>query len=70
MPECTLAPHVDDFVKKSHSFTLSIRKLRKEFAKCSHCDQYPDCILRLSFQDRIRTAVSELSEEWNLSESF
>lgn len=70
MPDCPLAPHVDDFIQKSHSFTLSIRRLRREFANCASCDQFPDCALRLGFQERIRAAVSELTEEWNLSESF
>jgi len=70
MPECTLAPHVDDFIKKSHSFALSIRTLRKEFAKCPQCDHYQTCTLRADFHDRVRAAVSELTDEWNLSESF
>ena len=71
MPEqCPLAPHVDDFIQKTHSFTLSVRRLRKEFAKCPACEQYPDCDLRSYFKDRIRLAVSELTDEWNLSESF
>lgn len=70
MPECSLAPHVDDFIKKSQSFAVSIRTLRREFAKCPHCEQYETCTLRAEFQDRIRIAVSELTEEWNLSESF
>ena len=70
MPECSLAPHVDDFIKKSRSFAVSIRTLRKEFSKCHHCDQYESCNLRSGFQDRIRAAVSELTEEWNLSDYF
>ena len=70
MPECTLAPHVDDFIQKSKSFAVSMRTLRKEFAKCPQCDRYDTCNLRAVFQERIRTAVSELTEEWHLSESF
>ena len=70
MPDCPLAPHVDDFIKKTHSFAVSIRKLRREFAKCPQCEHYETCSLRSEFKDRIRAAVSELTEEWNLSESF
>jgi hypothetical protein len=67
---CPLATHVDDFVRKSQSLAVSVRTLRKEFASCSSCRQYNSCSLRESFQARIRAAVSELTDEWNLSESF
>ncbi len=77
MSKCTLlekhsssAPHVDDFIKKSQSLKTSIRTLRKEFAKCPECDQYENCTLRDRFKERIQAAVSELTEEWNLAESF
>ena len=68
--ECHLKSHVDDFVRKSQSLAVSVRTLRKEFAKCTKCERYPDCELRSQFKDRIRAAVSDLTEEWNLAESF
>lgn len=67
--ECHLEPHVDDFIRKSQSLAVSVRTLRKEFAKCAKCDRYPDCELRAQFKDRIQAAVSDLTEEWNLSET-
>ena len=70
MPECALAPHVDDFIRKSQSLAASVRTLRREFTKCPKCDRFVSCDLRETFKDRIRAAVSELTEEWNLSESI
>ncbi len=68
--DCSLSTHVDDFVRKSQSLAVSVRKLRREFARCPTCAQYEACTLRESFRDRIREAVYDLTEEWNLSESF
>jgi len=70
MSECHLAQHVEDFVQKTHSLTTSVRILRREFAKCPHCDQFETCTLRKTFHDRIQSALTELTDEWNLSESL
>jgi len=65
MSKCTLlekhsssAPHVDDFIKKSQSLKTSIRTFRDRFSE------------GLFEMERIQAAVSELTEEWNLAESF
>jgi len=70
MPDCSLGLHVDDFILKSQSLKVSVHILRTEFAKCPACDQYETCNLREGFRDRINAAVSEITEEWNLAESF
>ena len=67
---CPLAPCVDDFVRQSQSLSASVRTLRREFSNCRRCDQYDTCDLRESFKGRVLAAVSDLTDEWNLSESF
>ncbi len=77
MSKCTLlekhsssAPHVDDFIAK-HSSSKKSQSLPKDSSSKTSIRTFRDRFSEGLFEmERIQAAVSELTEEWSLAESF
>jgi len=84
MSKCTLSPHVDDFIAK-HSSSKKSHSLPKDSRSPKGCSSSKSALRAskpsiqtfhdrfskgLFEKDRIQAAVAELTEEWNLAESF
>lgn len=52
----------------SKDLTKTMRKLRRDIAKCIKCSSYEDCPTLKGFNAMIQQTIQEINDEWGLTQ--
>ena len=64
---CPIKPDVDKVISHSNDLKRSLRKLKRDLKLCFSCNAVTSCHLRSSFYKKVKIAIAEVQDEFDLS---
>jgi hypothetical protein len=62
--QCPVLEEAQHVLDISHDLGKAMRRLRKKLNHCRKCEQEGSCPALKMFQDQIRAAIEETSQDW------
>lgn len=66
--KCPVKIHANLVIATGQDLAKALRRLKRDLDRCHSCENYPDCLLWIEFNDMFDKVLDEIHQEWETRE--